>query len=166
MYWQGSFDNLCGIYSCINSISLMVDIDAEALFYYLIDHMDGHLPSVMLHGLRTAQLRRLVLAACRRFCAEQRIDLSYRTCQSSSLNEYWQTLQDHIAKQGPGSVILGVDEHWTCIRHITSKTILLADSIDWKRLCRRHVSIRCNATHQLFPNATFLLNICEVSRER
>jgi len=166
MYCQGSFDNLCGIYSCINSISLMVDIDAEALFYYLIRHMSGHLPSVMLDGLRPGQLRRLVLAACRQFCTKQRINLNYRTCQCRSLDEYWQTLQDHIAIHGPGSVILGVDEHWTCIRRITSKTILLADSIDWKRLYRRHVSIKCDASHQLFPNATFLLNISEVSRER
>lgn len=140
----------------------MADIDAEALFYYLIGLLSSNLSSMMLQGLKPGQLR-LVLASCRKFCSDQQINLSYRTCQSGSLDEYWRTLQDHIAIQGPGSVILGVDEHWTCIRQITSKTIMLADSVDWKRLYRRHVSIKCNASHQLFPNATFLLRI---SRER
>jgi hypothetical protein len=153
-------DSLCGAYAVINGISLMASIDAEALFSHLIEQMHEHLPVIILRGLRTQQLRQLVLAPCRDFCAARhQLRLRYQTCRASSLDQYWETLQNHIAVHGPGSIILGVDEHWTCIRRITDKTILLADSVDWNRLYRRYISLDTDRKHLVFPEATFLLEI-------
>jgi|SRR5882672_11092101 len=159
MHHQGSLDGLCGIYAAINGISLMTKIDTAALFSYIIQHMRDRLSAVMLQGLRSPQMRVLVVDVCRRFCIAHNIPLNYRICYASSLDEYWQWLQNHVAEHGPGSVILGVDEHWTCIKRITTRTILLADSNNWFRLYRRHVSIGTDAQHQVFPKATFLLRI-------
>lgn len=165
MHYQGSLDGLCGIYATINAISLMTELDAVALFAHLIKDLQDHLSEIIVRGLFTHEMRRL-LNSCRRFCLAQRVSLAYLTCNTSSLDEYWQGLQNHIAVHGAGSVILGVDEHWTCIRRITPKTIMLADSNQWYRLYRRYVSTGTDAQHQVFPKATFLLNAKDIDYER
>ena len=160
---QGNLDSLCGCYAVINSITLMVPrIEAEALFSFVITRIGKRLASVMLNGMTTAELRSLVLKPCRNFCAKQRVSLHYSICSSSPL-DYWPTVQAHMAQYGVGSIVLGITgsyDHWTCVRRITAKTMLLADSSDWERLYRRHVAVgKAEATYRLRPKDTFLMMI-------
>jgi hypothetical protein len=163
-HYQGSLDGLCGAYAVINSISLMIPrIDADTLFSSVITRMGGRLSSIMLHGMTTAELRNLVLKPCRNFCIKRRVTLHYSRCTGSSLDDYWQTLQTHITQHGAGSIVLGITgsyDHWTCVRRITDKTMLLADSGDWTRLYRRHVTVDASeALYRLRPTDTFLMMI-------
>ena len=124
--------------------------------------MGEHLQAVMLHGMTTAELRNLVLKPSRRFCAKRHVALHYSVCNASSA-DYWQTVQAHITQHGAGSIIIGVTggyDHWTCVRRITDKTMLLADSVDWARLYRRHVTVGAGeAKYRLRSRDTFLMVI-------
>ena len=161
IHQQGNLDSLCGCYAVINSITLMAPrIEAESLFSFVITRIGKRLPAIMLNGMTTADLRSLVLKPCRNFCAKQRVSLHYSIC-SSSLLDYWQNVQAHMAEYGIGSIVLGITgsyDHWTCVRRITDKTMLLADSSDWERLYRRHVNTD-EANYRLRPKDTFLMMI-------
>jgi hypothetical protein len=134
-------------------------IEAESLFSFIITRIGKRLSSVMLNGMTTAELRSLVLKPSKNFCAKQRVSLHYSICSSSPL-DYWHNVQAHMAQYGVGSIVLGITggyDHWTCVRRITDKTMLLADSSDWDRLYRRHVT--AGDTYRLRAKDTFLMMI-------
>ena len=165
MHLQGSLDGLCGAYAVINSLTLMApDIDAEMLFSCLIGHMGQRLAEVMLEGMSTIELRKLVLAPCVGLCDTLGLILRYRTSRcGESLAEYWQTVQAHTAQHGSGSVVLGIAggyNHWTCVQRVTDKTMLLADSGWMTRLYRRHASVDTTAAkYRLSGKDTFFMTI-------
>lgn len=152
------------MYAAVNSLALLAPaIVTEDLFAYLLRKLGKRLPCIMMHGLSNKELRKFVLSSCVTFCKKQDIVVRYKTCDKGlSLSAYWQVLQQHHAKHGPGSVLLGlagVHEHWTCVRSITEKSIMLADSMELCRLSRRHVSLNADGKHQLHPRDTFLVSI-------
>jgi hypothetical protein len=162
---QGSLDGLCGVYAIINSIETLVanDIYSPKLFAYLIRKMGSRLPAILIDGLSTKEIRKLVLAPSVVFCAGYGVMLNYTVCpQRISFIEYWQIMQTHIDQHGAGSIVLGlagVQDHWTCVRRITNKSLLLLDS-RLTRLYRRCISIDATpAVHHLRPKDTFLLTV-------
>jgi hypothetical protein len=164
MHLQGSLDGLCGAYAVINSLTLMVPkIDAELLFSGLISSMGQRLATAILAGMSTTELRKLVLAPCADLCRTQGLIVRYRMCRcDETLAAYWRAVQAHHARYGAGSIVLGIaggHDHWTCVRRVTDKTMLLEDSAALTRLYRRHVSVDAGAKYQLRPRDTFLITV-------
>ena len=164
-YQQGSLDSLCGVYAIINSIDTLSGvIQSSKLFSHLIRKMGSRLPTILIDGLSTKEVRRLVLAPSMGFCAQHGVRLDYIVCpRRRSISEYWQIMQAHMDRHGAGSIVLGMagaQEHWTCVRRITDKSLLLLDWQCLTRLCRRHISIDATpAAYHLHPNDTFLLTV-------
>lgn len=151
----------------INAVSLMVEVDQHKLFAYIVRHMRTRLLRIIVDGLSTAELRKLVLAVCVKYCGKHKINFSYIRCpRDISLTDYWRILQSHYQMHGSGSIVLGIDEtfdHWTCIRRITDKTMILADSCDLTRLYRRQITIdQTKAKYRLHPRNTFLLTASSI----
>ena len=165
VHFQGSLDGLCSVYAVLNSTTLLApQLDAALMFTSVICHIGEKLLSIMLEGMSTSELRRLALAPCIRFCAKHGVKLRYAICRRGiSLAQYWQTIQDHCAQHGPGSIILGISgacDHWTCVSNVTEKTIMLADSQAMRRLYRRNVTIdHSPGKYSLRPSDTFLMTI-------
>jgi len=134
------------------------------LFAHIVRKMRSHLPAILIEGLTTEEMEQFVLKPSVAFCVKQTISLSYTICpRYASFDDYWQLMQAHIAAHGAGSIVLGiagVQDHWTCVRRITEKSLLLLDSQNLIRLCRRHISIDATpAVHHLHPKDTFLLSV-------
>jgi len=165
IYRQGSLDALCGVYAFVNSITLLVPkkIKSKKLFSYIIRKMGNRLPAVMLEGLSTKEMLKLVLTPSVTFCAKHHVNLRYTTCSKDIVfGEFWQLMQQHIATHGSGSIVLGIagtHDHWTCVRRVTDKSMLLVDSDDMARIHRRHVSLGDAGRHRLHPKDTFFLKI-------
>lgn len=154
------------MYCVVNSITLLAPrIDAEKLFSCIIRRIGQQLPSFMLEGMSTAELRKFALVPSARFCLKQGIALHYAVCPpTNDLLTYWQTIQTHSARHGAGSVIIGFGEgwdHWTCVRRMTDRTMFLADSMVMPihRVYRRHVTLGKTGKYSLRARDTFLISV-------
>lgn len=144
---------------------LAPQIDAEKLFSCIIRRIGKQLPTIMLEGMSTAELRKLALMPSARFCVKHGVVLNYVVCpKSNDLPTYWRTIQTHSAMHGAGSVIIGFGggwEHWTCVRRMTERTMFLADSmvLPAQRVYRRHVTFGTAGKCSLRARDTFLLTV-------
>src|ERR1700748_148459 len=132
VHQQGTLDSVCGVYAIINSIALLdPHVDTDGLFPYLLHKLEHRLCTAIIHGLNNKELRKWVFAPSIAYCAKQRAKLRYVGCKRTSLDEHWQVMQAHCHRHGPGSIVLGIAgtyDHWTCIKEVTERTLMLADS--------------------------------------
>ncbi len=164
---QGSLDGLCGIYCAINSISLQLGdkIESAELFKVVIRTIGRRLPPIILGGMLGDELERNVLEPCKAYLATKGFAFTYKKASAKSLDQYWSLMIKHFEKHGEGSILLSISgsyEHWTCLRHISSKCIILADSGTLDRLYRARVTIKeptKSRIHGLLPSETYLLSI-------
>lgn len=163
---QGHLDALCGIYCVINSLSLLLkhQLDSTALFAYLIGHLRHSVAANLVEGFSLAEQIN-ALRLCRYYLTKQDVRLRFRSVSANSLHRYWCGLRQHYQQHGAGSIVLSVNgcySHWTCVRKITERTIVLADSDELHRLYRSKVTIKRPTAQRacvLLPNETFLLSL-------
>jgi hypothetical protein len=137
-------------------------IEIDGLFPYLVHKLDRRLCTTIVYGLNNEELRKWVLTPCIAYCAKQRAKLRYTVCKRAPLDEHWQTMQAHCRRHGPGSIVVGITgtyDHWTCIRKVSDRTLILADSWTLNRLYRRNIATDNSAVHKLNPKDTFLISI-------
>jgi hypothetical protein len=165
-YEQGSFDRLCGIYSVLNSIAVMSDdrIDSDKLFTAMVRQIGRQLPSVLLDGMSAEEMQRYGLDVAVAYCAQHRHTLRYRTlAKTDDLSRFWQSLDGHLRQHGAGSVVLAIwrsYNHWSCVRKLTERSIILLDSMRLSRIHRTSISLneRDKRRHLLCPQMTYLLS--------
>ena len=170
-YYQGSLDGYCGIYSIINAINLLIkDIDSAELFAKIIKTIGRRLSRMTLNGITDDELKEFVLAPTIGYLLTKNIELNYTNVEANNLDDFWKIVQNHYEEKGSGSIIMGmmgVREHWTCVKKITKKTIEFCDSGALKKFYREFVTIG-EATkkrkHVFLPSETFLLYIKQLDK--
>lgn len=163
-YYQGSLDGFCGIYSCVNATNVLTkDLKCDELFSKIVKKIGPKLARMALNGITETEMKDYVLHPTIEYLKKADIELSYTTVKANNLDSYWQTIQSHYENHGPGSIILsmvGVREHWTCVKKVTNKTVVFLDSGALNRLYRAHITIgepTKKRKHAFIPEETFLL---------
>lgn len=190
---QGTLDGLCGVYSIVNSIvwalrtypprerhkrnskRLPSDVELGDLFVALLSHLvrgRRHLKPVV-DGTDSTQLIRLLskssewLGARRGLALVVRQPFHGKKCVATS--NIAQTLARHLAKPGTAAIV-GVEaplNHWTVVRQVARKRLLLLDSAGASHLSMAGWGDRCHRNAGLVrPNNLFLLRLAKVPKAR
>lgn len=134
------------------------------MFATIVNAMGDNLLAVILEGMSDEELKNYVLQPCVAFLAKQDVRFSYKTMDAIGLDRYWTQMQNHYAVHGEGSILLSISgsyEHWTCVKKITKRCIVLADSGHLRRLYRARVTVGSptrQRSHTLTPAETFLIS--------
>lgn len=144
-YEQGHLDGLCGAYSIVNAAHFVCgpfkQPEAMALLREIVAVLDGRVGVVELLGwgltlrdvgraMRHVLDRRYPIRRCQPF----------RGHASVGLDDYWATLHG-FAAQRRGVVVTAFSgrlDHWTVIRGVTQRCLLLFDSGGRQRVSRRY----------------------------
>lgn len=183
MYRQGSLDSLCGVYAVINSVKAVSDShgfhlrrwECSALFRRLCGVLaaGGRLADALTDGTTIRTFQAMTRDAHDWLAEARGLQLECRRAfgrSPASLDLFWRKLSDHVDAEGPGSVLIGLSgrmEHWSCIRSINDRAIVLVDS-DGVRILRRQLCTIGNPDrrriHQLIPTQALLITCRAGSR--
>ena len=177
MYSQGNLDTLCGVYAVINSVKAVASTkgcrltrgECVVLFRVLCRTLadGGRLEDALTEGTTIRTFQSMTRRAQEWLAAERGLVLSSRRAfgrPPGGLDRFWRRLQDHALDEGPGSILIGITgrmNHWSCVRSINDRAILLVDS-DGVKFLRRD---RCTVSepdrrriHQLVATQTLLVS--------
>lgn len=152
-------------------MSLLCDkIDSNVLFSAIVRGIsEEHLPSIILEGLSGLEFEDLILPTCIKHCKQQDVVVCCETLSNDTdPTSYWEMLRTHSNQHGPGAIVLlisGTYLHWTCVRKVTERSIMLVDSCFYAQklslLRRSAISIdgRTKRRHLLEPKWTYLLSV-------
>jgi hypothetical protein len=176
MYSQGSLDSLCGVYAVINSVKAVAHsrgfrlsrTECSALFIRLCGVLadGGRLEDALTEGTTIRTFQAMARDAHQWLLRARGLRLDCRRAfgrQPTGLEMYWSRLSDHLEAEGPGSALIrlsGRIEHWTCVRSINDRAIVLADSSGAKILRRKLCTIADpdrRRIHQLIPTQALLV---------
>jgi hypothetical protein len=137
---QGDLDGLCGVYAVVNATRLaahphrrLPPRDCYELFAALLAELAGRGPAARLRDPRARRPRHGPAAAQARTLAAQRHGLALEVSRPFAKrdqpgpDECLRVLAEHLARPGTAAIV-GSDEHWTVVRGVTPKRLLLADS--------------------------------------
>src|SRR5688500_2123665 len=144
---QGDLDGLCGIYSVVNALRHLLQLNKEQsqeLFERLVKALvqDSRRPhKLLIEGIFFRRLKQLAAAARRFRLADRDLSFQVRTLrlrrEERTIARLWATLGQEV---GPACVaiirITGADNHWCVVYQVTPKTLRLLDSSG--RSCIRH----------------------------
>ncbi|MFH2066486.1 MAG: hypothetical protein ABIK15_14905 [Pseudomonadota bacterium] len=147
---QGDLDGLCGIYSIVNALRLVCNLNNDECFVLFKESLallekKKKLSEIIAFGTSIVQLSRVF---------KEVIDEKYPTKRTKPFHknkdvplcEYWNALEEFLVESNR-AVIIGIDGdewdgHWTCVVTVTEKTLVLFDSYNWKRLYRKNYTTR------------------------
>lgn len=177
---QGQLDGLCGIYSIINAVRLVLgqkgktlsSDDWQSLFAALLYATDDSVgaASVASCGIDTKPFRKVLKSAVRHLREEHDIRIATRSLlprhQRPNFPEFLGILRDTVAEPHQ-AVIVTVDgflSHWTVVRAVTETSLLLFDSGGFDRItianCRMTYEAKRRSREYLFPSrAAFLVRL-------
>ena len=164
---QGDLDGLCGVYAVVNATRLAAHPHRRLpaarcyeLFAALLAELagEGRLRGFVTRGLGGRVLARLLRRAGRWLRKRHGLALEvrrpFRKQDEPGPEECLRVLAEHLACPGT-AVIVGSDEHWTVVRAVTSKRLLLADSGGRRHFAVATVSVSprryCTSTESFFP---------------
>ena len=145
---QGDLDGLCGVYAVVNATRLAAHphrrlraADGYDLFAALLAELAdaGRLRGFVAAGLGPRVLARLLRRADR--WLRERHGLGLEVSRPFAKRDQpepaacLRVLAEHLARPGTAAIV-GSDEHWTVVRAVTPKRLLLADSDG-----RRHFAV-------------------------
>lgn len=177
MYSQGSLDSLCGVYAVINSVRTVAASHGQRLsraecvdlFKRLCGVLadGGRLEDALTDGTTIRTFQAMTREAHDWLARGRGLVLESRRAfgrAPEGLDQFWRRLQNHASDEGPGSILIGIAgriDHWSCIRSLNSRAILLVDS-DGVKLLRRD---RCTVSdpdrrriYELAPTQTLLVS--------
>lgn len=151
---QGSIDCLCGVYCVLNATEIVIGKFAYdrrrkkrknqklALFSDLVGYLAkrNKLQKALTKGINQIDhpggLLDIAVKSVRKY---QKLHMRKEKAFDQNpvtLDEYLEKLTDHLMQENSSVIILlsGRIEHWTCVRRITQKTLILSDSITSVRL--------------------------------
>lgn len=179
MYSQGSLDSLCGVYAVINSVKAVAHTrgfrlsrhECTTLFRRLCGVLadGGRLEDALTDGTTIRTFQAMARDAHAWLAETRGLQLKCRRAfarSPGSLDAYWQRISGHVDEEGPGSVLIGLSgrmDHWSCIRSINPRAIVLVDS-DGVRILRRSLCTigapDRRRIHRLVPTEALLVT-CE-----
>jgi hypothetical protein len=137
---QGDLDGLCGVYAVVNAVRLAAHphrrlsaAECRGLFAALLAELadEGRLRGFVAAGLGNRVLARLLRRAGRWLRKRHGLALEVRRPfakrDEPGPEKCLRVLAEHLARSGTAAIV-GSDEHWTVVRAVTPKRLLLADS--------------------------------------
>ncbi len=144
---QGDLDGLCGVYAVVNATRLaarphrrLSAADCADLFAALLAELadEGRLRGFVAAGLGPRVMNRLLRKAGRwlrkRHGLALEVSRPFAKRGQPEPEECLRVLAGHLARPGTAAIV-GSDEHWTVVRAVTPRRLLLADSAG-----RRHLA--------------------------
>ena len=145
---QGDLDGLCGVYAVVNATRLAAHphrrlraADCYDLFAALLAELadEGRLRGFVAAGLGGRVMARLLRRADRwlrkRHGLVLEVSRPFAKRDQPEPDACLRVLTGHLARPGTAAIV-GSDEHWTVVRGVTPKRLLLADSDG-----RRHFAV-------------------------
>jgi hypothetical protein len=137
---QGDLDGLCGVYAVVNAARLAAHphrrlpaAECRGLFAALLAELaeEGRLRGFVAAGLGNRVLARLLRRAGQWLRKRHGLALEVRRPfakrDQPGPEACLRALAEHLARPGTAAIV-GSDEHWTVVRAVTPKRLLLADS--------------------------------------
>ncbi len=163
---QGALDGLCGVYSIVNSISIVraeQGREPKELFDAIIEHLSEkrHLKQIITSGMTIGVLYNIINDLITEEIPRRRPFVG----KDVSLPMVWDEMLGHLESPstGIGAVIIGLNgkhNHWTVVTRIQGDTLFLTDSDGLKRLSRKKITIgepTSRRIHQIVPNEVVFL---------
>lgn len=164
-FQQGGLDSLCGLYSIVNAERIINGSSAEQaqeLFDKMVHFLSRKrlLTRILLDGV----IHNHMLLVLEKVVNGRvpRIEIPWRSQPTPELDPFWESMRDFLDGSPGRTIILGLNgfhDHWTVIRHITSKSIFLYDSAKISPLHRAEcTTARRRRKHLLLPAQTYFLS--------
>ena len=180
---QGSIDQLCGLYSVLNATELLIGKYApydrrlraasqkKALFGELVAYLARKdlLEEALTVGIDDLYMRGgpidIAIKSVKQYQGlKMKKQRAFKGKDPATLAEYWKRLTEHLRHDDTAVIICFSSRyfgHWTCVKAITPKELILADSARMKRIYRNQCGIGPEEknTNTLWPSLTYLLSI-------
>lgn len=178
---QGSIDCLCGIYCVLNATEIVIgkfkydknlakrNSQKMAMFSDLVGYLakNKKLKKALTKGINQIDhpggLLDIAIKSVRKY---QKLRMRKEKAfdqNPATLDEYLEKLANHLMQENSSVIILlsGRIEHWTCVRKITQRTLILSDSVGMKYIHRKYCTIGAEekGMYTLWPTMTYLLSL-------
>ena len=165
---QGDLDALCGPYCLLNVVRYLRPPFSTArgihLHRKLLRHLERHRGLIrrVTYGTGFNELSRALVEVV---CPLHGIERSrpFKRRREVTLEQFLDTMDTFLRDHG-GIVLIslsGVYDHWTLVRKVTARSLLLYDSHDLQRLGRTHCALKPSGEtlkrHLLHPTRTTFL---------
>jgi len=162
-YRQGHLDKYCGIYCVVNTVHYLrgpiCDKHASKLFYKTIKTLNRKVCAVERIGIGTGlgELGELLAQTAYRY--QLRLYRPFTQNRGVSLEVYWDSLQQFITHRN-GVVLINITgsrDHWTLVKDVTEKSLLLFDSNGMARISKSRsttIQSKSKRQHVLRPTHT------------
>ncbi len=171
-YHQGDLDSFCGVYAIINAVTLLCELDhhqARELFRHVLICLNSQgnkepITERLSDGLKFHDVTCIINKVV---CKDYPITRykPFHKKRNVDLDQYWNTLQAEL-NQPNSLAFIGIGghfNHWTLIQRITSKSLILKDSIGMRYLNRRYCTVskdlNIKKRYWLYPNNTYILKV-------
>jgi hypothetical protein len=182
---QGELDGLCGVYAAINAVRLILgpggcrlsNDDWLAMFAEILCCADASLgaATAAISGIETRYFRKLLKAVSLHLRDEHNIEVVSRLLVPRQARPSFKVLLDEfrqVAAQPDQAIVFTVEgfiSHWTVLRRVADRHLVLFDSSGYSRLtlanCRMpYEPARNGREHIIPPEAAFLLRLRRRSR--
>jgi hypothetical protein len=165
---QGDLDGLCGIYSVVNALRHLLQLNKEQsqeLVERLVKALvqDSRRPhKLLVEGILFKRLKQLAASASRCRLADRDLSFQVRTLrlrrEERTIARLWATLDREV---GPACVaiigITGADDHWCVVYRVTPKTLRLLDSSGRSCIRRSRCTVRTVRTRYCLELGEVLL---------
>jgi len=181
---QGSIDGLCGVYSVMNATEVVIGkfhydrrlkrkaSQRRVLFKNLIGYLAKHdmLEETLIWGFEDIDAKGglidIAIKSVKKYQKRKlRKQIAFDT-DDVTLDAYWEKLTEHLS-QPDSAVIISLSgriKHWTCVRKITPKVLVLSDSSGIRQIARDRCTIETDSRdmYTLWPTLTYFLSLVRV----
>ena len=181
---QGSIDGLCGVYSVMNATEAVIGkfhydrrlkrkaSQRRVLFKNLIGYLAKHdmLEETLIWGFEDIDAKGglidIAIKSVKKYQKRKlRKQIAFDT-DDVTLDAYWEKLTEHLS-QPDSAVIISLSgriKHWTCVRKITPKVLVLSDSSGIRQIARDRCTIETDSRdmYTLWPTLTYFLSLVRV----
>ena len=165
-YQQGSLDGYCGMYCMVNIVHyidgpISTDNALHLLSKLLAEmHVKVSVDRRLTDGVSHTEIIYMLRLLKRSYPI--RFKKAFPKKRKVTLQEYWSVLSEFIHQTGGLALICaeGYHDHWTLVRGITNRSLLLFDSDGMGWLPRKHCTtgeILPNRRHYISPYHTLLI---------
>lgn len=147
--YQGRADGLCGLYSCVNSVRYLLQINdtqCQELFEIGMNYLNNRtsIVNTTLNGMRFPMIKGMINKFKPKI-REWKWDLTTNTNlidQNQNIKGIITSIKNWTNNKGTCAIIgiYGRIDHWTCVRNVTEKTIILYDSNKIKQIKIQHIT--------------------------
>ena len=165
---QGALDGLCAVYSIVNAVRIIADIDdeqARELFKRILVYLERSkdLSRILTEGIGLTTIGGILQDVVNDSIRRRRMPFKHHP--KTTLDEFWAAMMDFLEAGSRRAILIGLGgplwDHWSIVHSITDKQIYFFDSHRLKRLNRS----RCTTTrstssrpHVLSPTHTYCLS--------